>query len=163
MTSSARADRLDREVDPERDHALGGLAPQVTLVEYGSYLCTYCHAAHEVIGRLRDRFGDRLRYVYRHLPLADRDEAKRAALLAEYAAAHTGDFWRAHDALMRLDEQLVQSTRMVEAATKAGHKLARAEVRLPTGPLRTVGEHVVAVHLHTDIDIQLPVIITAED
>ena len=52
---------------------------------------------------------------------------------------------------------------IAEAATKAGHKLARAEVRLPTGPLRTVGEHVVAVHLHTDIDIQLPVIITAED
>jgi len=52
---------------------------------------------------------------------------------------------------------------IAEAATKAGHKLARAEVRLPTGPLRTVGEHVVAVHLHTDIDIQLPVVITAED
>ena len=52
---------------------------------------------------------------------------------------------------------------IAEAATKAGHKLSRAEVRLPTGPLRTVGEHVVAVHLHTDIDIQLPVVITAED
>ena len=101
MTSSERADRLDREVDPVRDHVLGGPAPQVTLVEYGSYLCTYCHAAHEVVGRLRDRFGDRLRYVYRHLPLSDRDEAKRAALLAEYAAAHSGDFWRAHDTLMR--------------------------------------------------------------
>jgi large subunit ribosomal protein L9 len=52
---------------------------------------------------------------------------------------------------------------IAEATTKAGHKLARAEVRLPTGPLRTVGEHVVAVHLHTDIDIQLPVVITAEE
>ena len=52
---------------------------------------------------------------------------------------------------------------IAEAATKAGHKLARAEVRLPTGPLRTVGEHVVVVHLHTDIDVQLPVVITAEE
>lgn len=52
---------------------------------------------------------------------------------------------------------------IAEAATRAGHKLARAEVRLPTGPLRTVGEHVVALHLHTDIDVQLPVVITAED
>ncbi len=51
---------------------------------------------------------------------------------------------------------------IAEACTKAGHKLARAEVRLPTGPLRTVGEHVVALHLHTDIDVQLPVVITAE-
>jgi large subunit ribosomal protein L9 len=52
---------------------------------------------------------------------------------------------------------------IAEAASKAGHKLARAEVRLPTGPLRTVGEHMVALHLHTDIDVQLPVLITAED
>jgi large subunit ribosomal protein L9 len=52
---------------------------------------------------------------------------------------------------------------IAEKATAAGHKLARAEVRLPTGPLRTVGEHVVALHLHTDIDVQLPVLITAEE
>jgi len=52
---------------------------------------------------------------------------------------------------------------IAEATTKAGHKLARAEVRLPNGPLRTVGEHVVALHLHTDIDVQLPVVITAEE
>jgi ribosomal protein L9 len=29
--------------------------------------------------------------------------------------------------------------------------------------LRTVGDHVVALHLHTDIDVQLPVTITAEE
>jgi large subunit ribosomal protein L9 len=52
---------------------------------------------------------------------------------------------------------------IAEAASRAGHKLARAEVRLPTGPLRTVGEHMVALHLHTDIDVQLPVVITAEE
>jgi large subunit ribosomal protein L9 len=52
---------------------------------------------------------------------------------------------------------------IAEACTAQGHKLARAEVRLPTGPLRTVGEHVIALHLHTDIDVQLPVVITAEE
>ena len=41
--------------------------------------------------------------------------------------------------------------------------MARAEVRLPTGPLRTVGDHTITLHLHTDIDVQLPVVITAED
>ena len=52
---------------------------------------------------------------------------------------------------------------IAEACTAQGHKLARSEVRLPTGPLRTVGEHMVALHLHTDIDVQLPVVITAEE
>jgi large subunit ribosomal protein L9 len=52
---------------------------------------------------------------------------------------------------------------IAEACTAQGHKLARAEVRLPTGPLRTVGDHMITLHLHTDIDVQLPVIITAEE
>ena len=98
--TTARADRLDRPVDPERDHLLGGRTPEVVLVEYGSYVCPYCHAAHEVVAELRSRFGDRMRYVYRHLPLADRAEARRAAVIAEYVAAHTGDFWAIHDTLM---------------------------------------------------------------
>ena len=101
--STERASRLAREVDPARDHVLGGDEPQVTLLEYGSYVCSYCHAAHEIVARLRDRFGDRMRYVYRHLPLADRDEATRAAVLAEYVTGRTGEFWPVHDALMRRD------------------------------------------------------------
>ena len=52
---------------------------------------------------------------------------------------------------------------IAEACTKAGHKVSRSEVRLPTGPLRMVGEHVVTLHLHTDVDVQLPVVITGED
>jgi large subunit ribosomal protein L9 len=52
---------------------------------------------------------------------------------------------------------------IAEAATAAGQPLARAEVRLPNGPLRTVGEHVVSVHLHTDINIDLPVSIVADE
>lgn len=96
-----RAIGLDPPVDPSRDHVLGPADAEITLVEYGSYVCSYCHTAHEVVRRLRDRFGDRLRYVYRHLPLTDRGEATRAAEMAEYAAATGGRFWEAHDLLMR--------------------------------------------------------------
>jgi len=99
---TARGDgQLVRDVDPARDHLVGEPGAAVTLVEYGSYVCSYCHAAHEVVRRLRDRFGDRLRYVYRHMPLTDRHEATLAAELVEYAAASGGDFWQAHDLLMR--------------------------------------------------------------
>jgi large subunit ribosomal protein L9 len=52
---------------------------------------------------------------------------------------------------------------IAEASTKLGQKLERSEVRLPNGPLRTVGDHTVSVHLHTDIDIDLPVVIAAEE
>ena len=92
--------QLVADVDLTRDHVIGRPDAEVTLVEYGSYACEYCHAAHRVVGRLRDKFGDDLRYVYRHLPLTDRELATRAAELAEYAHATGGDFWMAHDALM---------------------------------------------------------------
>jgi large subunit ribosomal protein L9 len=57
----------------------------------------------------------------------------------------------------------VGTTDIAEAATRMGHPLVRAEVRLPAGPLRTVGEHSVALHLHTDVDVSLIVNIVAED
>lgn len=52
---------------------------------------------------------------------------------------------------------------IAEAATAAGQKLARSEVRMPNGPLRSVGDHTVVVHLHTDINIELPVSIVADE
>jgi NhaA family Na+:H+ antiporter len=97
----ARPTRLNRPVDTGHDHILGNPEAELTLVEYGSYSCPYCHAAHEVITDLRDRFGERMRYVFRHRPLADNEDAQRAAELAEYAAETTGQFWPVHDALMK--------------------------------------------------------------
>jgi NhaA family Na+:H+ antiporter len=41
-----------------------------------------------------------MRYVFRHLPVADNEDATRAAELAEYAAQTTGRFWSVHEALM---------------------------------------------------------------
>jgi large subunit ribosomal protein L9 len=52
---------------------------------------------------------------------------------------------------------------IAEACTRAGHPVARSEVRLPDGPLRTVGEHMVELHLHADVDVELPVTIVAEE
>ena len=50
-----------------------------------------------------------------------------------------------------------------EALNKAGHKIERAEVRLPQGPIRQAGEHTVQLHLHTDVTIDLPVVIVPEE
>ena len=52
---------------------------------------------------------------------------------------------------------------IAEALNKAGIAVERSEVRLPGGPIRLIGEHVVKLHLHTDVEIDVPVTITAED
>jgi large subunit ribosomal protein L9 len=52
---------------------------------------------------------------------------------------------------------------IADAATRAGFKVTRSEVRLPNGSIRTVGEHNVNLHLHADVDFNLPVTIVAEE
>ncbi|MEO8849820.1 MAG: Na+/H+ antiporter NhaA [Casimicrobiaceae bacterium] len=101
------AHRLDRAVDATRDHFLGPPRAELTLVEYGSYACPYCRVANAEVGKLRDRFGDRMRYVFRQRPITGSDLARRAADLAE--TAPDGDtFWRAHVELMTRSQSLVE-------------------------------------------------------
>src|ERR1043165_2150650 len=98
--ATANPTLLDPPVDVSRDHVLGPADAEMTLVEYGSYACDKCHAVHEVVEGLRSRFGERMRYVFRHAPVPGSDEALRAAELAEYAAQTCGKFWEVHEALM---------------------------------------------------------------
>jgi NhaA family Na+:H+ antiporter len=91
---------LDPPVDAARDHILGPSDAEITLVQYGSYACFWCRSVHNVIEQLRSRFGERMRYVFRHMPVAGNELAMRAAELVECAAATTGQFWDVHETLM---------------------------------------------------------------
>jgi len=57
----------------------------------------------------------------------------------------------------------IGTTDITEAVRKAGHVIERSEVRLPNGPIRLAGEHVVQLHLHTDLTIDLPVTVIGEE
>ena len=85
--------------DPDQDPLLGAPDAPIMLVEYGSYACPHCRAAHERIIDLRDQLGDRVAHAFRHRPVPGNELAMRAAELAERAAA-AGKFWKAHVALM---------------------------------------------------------------
>src|SRR5690606_6238266 len=97
---------LCRPVDPARDHILGPADAPLTVVEYLDYECPFCARATGVIHELRERFGDDLRYVVRHLPLPDvHPHAEQAAVAAE-AAAEQGRFWPMHDLLFTRQDEL---------------------------------------------------------
>ena len=51
---------------------------------------------------------------------------------------------------------------IADAATAAGQEILRSEVRLPDGPLRTVGTHDVEIHLHTDLNVFIKVEVVGE-
>jgi len=107
MSDATPGNRLDRPVDEKTDHILGPPNAAVTLVEYGSYACPYCRAANERIAEVRDQFGDRMRYVFRHRPLVGVELARRAAELVE-RAPDPKRFWDEHVKLMTRSEVLTE-------------------------------------------------------
>jgi large subunit ribosomal protein L9 len=101
---------------------------------------------------------------------ARRDELEKLAReqlsSAEERAAAMKDFKLTITAKAGTEGKLfgsIGTSDIAEASTKTGFKLERSEVRMPNGPLRMVGEHVVALHLHADIDVPLTVLIVAEE
>lgn len=97
---------LDAPVDPEVDHIRGPLDASVTLVEYGDYECPWCGHAEAVVRGLLAGFEDSLRYVFRHLPLADVHPHARLAAEAAEAAGAQGAWWEMHDRLFAHQEAL---------------------------------------------------------
>jgi NhaA family Na+:H+ antiporter len=90
---------LSPPVDVDHDHVRGAADAPVTLVEYGDFQCPYCGEAYPVVKHLLERFGDQLRFVFRHMPLADLHPRAPAAARAAEAAGAQGRFWEMHDRL----------------------------------------------------------------
>ncbi len=51
---------------------------------------------------------------------------------------------------------------IAEALVATGHEVVKAAIRLPNGPLKTVGDHAVSVALHHDVVVNITVSVVAE-
>jgi large subunit ribosomal protein L9 len=49
-----------------------------------------------------------------------------------------------------------------DAITAAGVHVEKSEVRLPTGPLRNIGEYEIALQLHSDVSLVVKVVVVPE-
>jgi large subunit ribosomal protein L9 len=49
------------------------------------------------------------------------------------------------------------------ACQDLGLAVERSEVRMPDGPLRVVGEHTIELHLHSDVSIEVKVIVESTE
>ncbi|NWG25080.1 MAG: Na+/H+ antiporter NhaA, partial [Pseudorhodoplanes sp.] len=115
MAHGPAVNRLVPPVTESRDHVLGPAHAEIELVEYGSYDCPYCRRANERIASIRDQLGERMRYVFRHKPIAGSALARRAADLAECAATQN-QFWEAHVKLMSRSHVLTEDDLRAVAA-----------------------------------------------
>ena len=51
---------------------------------------------------------------------------------------------------------------IAEELNKAGYPVAKAQVRMPTGPIKVVGDSTVSVALHTDVVVDITVAVYGE-
>ncbi|MGB3481186.1 MAG: Na+/H+ antiporter NhaA [Mycobacterium sp.] len=84
---------LIRPVQASRDHIRGNPDAPLTLVEYGDYECPFCSRATGAIDEVREYFGDRLCYVWRHLPLEKTHPRAMDAALAAEAVGLQGKYF----------------------------------------------------------------------
>lgn len=92
----------------EHDHARGPKDAPHTVVEFLDFECPFCAEATGMWREVQQHFGDRVRYVVRHLPLTDLHPAARRAAIAAEAASRQGRFWAMHDLLFANQSALEQ-------------------------------------------------------
>lgn len=56
----------------------------------------------------------------------------------------------------------VTNADIADALTRIDFKIVKSQVRLPNGPLKMVGEHTVSVSPHTDVIVEVKVVVLAE-
>jgi protein-disulfide isomerase len=98
----------------------------VTIVEFSDFHCPFCRRAHPVIQQLLAKYGDRVRLVYKDMPLDNLHPNARAASEAGLCAAAQGKFWEFHDKLFA-SEPDASATTLNRIAQEVGIEVAPFE------------------------------------
>jgi len=79
--------------------SLGPESAPVIIVEFSDFQCPYCRKAEDSLKSVRQKYGDKVRLVYRDFPLDKIHPNAHKAAEASNCAADQGKFWEYHDAL----------------------------------------------------------------
>jgi protein-disulfide isomerase len=125
----------------EFDRVKGDMATStggMIIVEYSDFQCPACAARYPIVKQFLAS-STNVKFVYRHFPLSQHFNAKKAAIAAE-AAGLQGKFWEMHDKLF--DKQsdwssMVNPTaKFVGYAKEIGLDVVKFESDLASGDLR---------------------------
>ncbi len=97
-------DSLFPPLSPE-DFSQGPSDALLTIIVYSDFQCRTCADLASVLKALREDHPNEVRLIYRHLPLADKNDKTVLAARAANAAALQGKFWEMHDALYEKQAQ----------------------------------------------------------
>ena len=80
---------------------------KVTVVEFSDFQCPYCSRAATVVDQVKEKYGTRVRFIFRQFPLPMHENARGAAEAA-LAANAQGKFWEFHDKLFQNQGKLTR-------------------------------------------------------
>lgn len=96
--------------------ARGPAKAPVVLVEFSDFQCPYCARSQTVLQQIKEAYGDKVRFLFKHLPLDMHKDARRAAE-ASLCAAEEGKFWELHDWMFANMNQLSEPQLIAQATT----------------------------------------------
>ncbi len=102
-----------RRPDPKKIHKIelgdapirGSKSAKITIVEWADFQCPFCVRVNPTLEQVRKEYGDKVRFVFKHLPLSMHSKA-RAAHGASEAAHRQGKFWEMHDRIFAKPKDL---------------------------------------------------------
>ena len=105
---------------PDEDSPVFGNTknPKLTIVEFTEFQCPYCSRIAPTMKELNEKYGDKIKFVYKHFPLSFHANAPAAAA-ASIAAHKQGKFWEFRYALAPHSRELGDSI-FVEIAKQVG-------------------------------------------
>ncbi|MGI9118039.1 MAG: thioredoxin domain-containing protein [Minisyncoccia bacterium] len=88
------------------DHIIGSANAPIVIVEYSDSDCPYCQKFHATMHQIKDNYGDKVAWVYRHYPLDSlhpkaRMEAEASECVAKLSNNET--FWKYLDAMFTIN------------------------------------------------------------
>ncbi|MEM9771206.1 MAG: thioredoxin domain-containing protein [Cyanobacteria bacterium P01_D01_bin.73] len=102
--------RLSLRTNPETVVAgspvKGNTDAPIVLIEFSDFQCPFCAQAQGEIQRFMSRYGNRVQFVYKHLPLTNIHAQAAPAAAASWAAQQQDKFWPYHDDLYKNQNRL---------------------------------------------------------
>lgn len=105
----------------------GGKDAKVVVTEFSDFQCPYCSRAAETVGQLKKNFGNKIKVVFKHLPLPMHPEARPASEASMCVFEQSPDkFWKFHDELFA-NQQKMKEDDIKAYAKKSGADMAKFE------------------------------------